>query len=287
MLRNLFLLSALFLAAAVARTVAAGEAQVSLPALPDGFERGGTAAVAEVVDGDTLRLDDGRALRLIGIQAPKLPLERPDFEPWPLADAARTHLQELTAGARVTLYFGEARRDRYGRLLAHLVRDDGLWLQAAMLEAGLARVYTFADNRLGVEALYAAEDTARAKGAGIWADAFYRVRCAADLDGEGGAAPPEGFQIIQGRVVDAADVRGTIYLNFGPNYRSDFTIRIQPRQRRAFAGQPWFEAGPDSLDGAIVEVRGWLFTENGPMIDLDHPEPLRFLGEHDTAPACR
>ena len=46
----------------------------------DGLEAGTTAVVVEVIDGYTLLLDDGTEVRLVGIQAPKLPLGRPDFE---------------------------------------------------------------------------------------------------------------------------------------------------------------------------------------------------------------
>ncbi|MHA1571451.1 MAG: thermonuclease family protein, partial [Alphaproteobacteria bacterium] len=54
--------------------------------LPPTLSDGGTATVTAIVDGDTIVLDDDRQVRLVGIQAPKLPLGRPDFQPWPLAD---------------------------------------------------------------------------------------------------------------------------------------------------------------------------------------------------------
>ena len=46
------------------------------------------ARAVEIVDGDTLILADGREVRLVGIQAPKLPLGRKNFRTWPLADEA-------------------------------------------------------------------------------------------------------------------------------------------------------------------------------------------------------
>ncbi len=58
-----------------------------------GLEAGESAGVARVVDGDTVVLDHaiGTAteVRLVGIQAPKLPLGRPDFPTWPLAWEAK------------------------------------------------------------------------------------------------------------------------------------------------------------------------------------------------------
>ena len=68
--------------------------------LPLPLADGGVATVAGVIDGDTVRLDDGRQVRLVGIQAPKLPLGRPEFEPWPLADAAKAALAGLIDGRK-------------------------------------------------------------------------------------------------------------------------------------------------------------------------------------------
>ena len=91
-------------------------------------ERAETAVVRGVVDGDTVILDDRSQVRLVGLQAPKLPLGRPNFPKWPLADEAREALLALALGRRVTLAFGGRRIDRYGRHLAHLYRSDGLWI---------------------------------------------------------------------------------------------------------------------------------------------------------------
>ena len=81
--------------------------------------------VAAAIDGDSLTLADGRTVRLVGIQAPKLPKGRPNFAEWPLARAAQGALEELVAGRPVALAFGGARQDRYGRVLAHLARKIG------------------------------------------------------------------------------------------------------------------------------------------------------------------
>src|SRR5690606_34813848 len=137
-------------------------------------------------DGDTVILDDGRVVRLIGTQAPKLPLDRPDFVTWPLAPEARAALVELALNQRVRLGFGGERIDRYGRTLAHLFIDtpEGeVWAQQVMVAQGLARVYSFPDNRACLELLLAAEGRARLGGLGIWGDPYYSVR-AADAPGD-------------------------------------------------------------------------------------------------------
>ena len=125
----------------LAATQSSGNAE-----LPSGLEPWRQATVVEVVDGDTVVLDDGQELRLVGIQAPKQPLGRPGFQAWPMADEAQRTLAELALGRRITLAAAGARQDRHSRILAHAERDDGLWLQGALLLRGMARVYTFPDN---------------------------------------------------------------------------------------------------------------------------------------------
>ena len=90
------------------------------PAAAAALETGGQATMSEVIDGDTLVLENGATVRLVGIQAPKLPLGRKGFEAQPLAEEARVLLENLTRGRTLTLSFGGARRDRHGRLHAHL-----------------------------------------------------------------------------------------------------------------------------------------------------------------------
>lgn len=242
-----------------------------LQGLGAGLKAAGKSVVAEVIDGDTVVLADGREVRLVGIQAPKLPLGRKDFEPWPLAEEARQALADLVQGREVTLAHGGTRSDRYGRLLAHLERGDGLWVQCEMLRHGLARVYTFHDNRAAAAELLACERAGRAARRGIWAHPFYAVRRpeeTADLIGS--------FQIVEGRVRQAAEVRGKVYLNYGADYRTDFTVSVAPRDRRLFD-----RAGVDLLDleGRPIRVRGWLSRRNGPMIEATHPEQIELLGE--------
>lgn len=231
---------------------------------------GPEARVETVVDGDTVVLDDGAQVRLVGIQAPKLPLGRTGFRAWPLAEEAKDALESLVLGRRVRLMFGGARRDRHGRWLAHLYRaGDGLWVQGAMLERGWARVYGFADNRAMIGAMLERERTARAAGAGIWALDNYRPI------GPGEAARRIGrFELVEGRVRAAATVGGRTYLNYGDDWREDFTVVIGREARQLFD-----EAGlePESLAGRRIRVRGWLRSYNGPMIEATHPEQIEVL----------
>jgi micrococcal nuclease len=256
-----------FLALVLIAPLSAGAAEQS--ALAAGEKR----QVEKVIDGDTLVLDqpvDGaREVRLVGLQAPKLPLGRPNFPTWPLAEDAKRALEGLTLHRQVTLSYGGERMDRNRRRLAHLHLDDGTWVQGAMLKAGMARVDTFADNRALAAEMLALEAEARAARGGIWADPFYAIRSVNNL-----ARDIDSFQVVGGKVLDAAKVKTRVYLNFGTDWRSDFTASIDARALRLFA-----RSGPDplALEGKTVRVRGWLRPVNGPLIDVTHPEQVEVL----------
>ena len=257
--------------AGVAMATGAGVTGARAADLPDGLVADGNARVVEIIDGDTVVLDDGSEVRLVGLQAPKLALGRPDFEDWPLADEAKAALEELVLDRDVTLAYGGRRLDRHGRRLAHLFLTDGTWVQAAVLSDGMARVYSFYDNRAAVEALLDLEMAARAATRGIWAEPWYAVRTIDGLESE-----IDSFQLVEGRVLDVARVKDRAYLNFGTDWKTDFTLVLDEDALRLFD-----EAGiaPDSFEGRRIRVRGWLESFNGPMIEITHPEQIEVIEE--------
>ncbi|MEM1286105.1 MAG: thermonuclease family protein [Pseudomonadota bacterium] len=238
------------------------------------LEAGPDVVIDAVVDGDTVELERGPDVRLVGIQAPKLPLGRDHVDEWPLARLAKRTLESIIedSGKRARLYFGGRRGDRHDRHLAHVVLEDGTWLQGAMVLAGLARVYTFADNRSLITDLLLREDVARSTEQNIWSHPFYAVRTASDtrqlLD------RLNHFDLIEGLVLDAQARRERWYLNFGETWREDFTVTIDREHDPVFD-----DIGFDlsALRGAHVRVRGWLMEDGGPMIRVDHPEAIEVL----------
>lgn len=231
--------------------------------------------VVEVIDGDTVVLDSGREVRLVGIQAPKLPLGRKGFKAWPLAEAAKAALEDIALGQDVRLRPGQRKEDRHGRLLAHMDLPDGTWVQGEMLARGLARVYSFVDNRALVAEMLARERAARAAARGIWTLEAYQPRDAVAL-----AADSEGFldrfEVVEGQVINAAEVRGRGYLNFGEDWHSDFTASLAPEVMRRFAAAGI--AISDYQDRRL-RLRGWIKSYNGPEIEITHPEQIELLGE--------
>jgi endonuclease YncB( thermonuclease family) len=253
--------------------------------------------VSEVIDGDTLRLADGREIRLVCIQAPKIRLGDRGQD-WPFGQEARRYLGALCKDKEVFLHFAGTPRDRYDRLLAQVFCrrvspgrgrpvgggeqgglmmkssqpfGDGIWVQGLMVSAGLARVYSFADNRAYAADLLKIEEKARTHHARLWGHPAYAVRRATDLAGLGRLIGR--FELVQGAVFAAKQVKGRFYLNFGPDYRKDFTVTIEERNRKLFT----MESDPAKLTGKELRVRGWLSWRNGPSIEATHPEQLEIL----------
>jgi len=230
-----------------------------------GLEIGPARTVARVIDGETVTLDDGSQLRLIGALAPRAIDAGADPGMWPLEAAAQEELRALVLGKSIELAFGGERADRYGRLQAQAFSIEGnerRWVQGHLLQQGLARAVVQAGNRACAGELLQAERVAREARRGLWADAAYQIRSA--------DSPlvlsryRSTFQVVEGRVAAVAQVRGTIYLNFGANWRQAFAVSL----RRGDRGLLGAHAGdPKTLQGRLARVRGWIEQRHGPTID--------------------
>ncbi len=105
-------------------------------------DREGT--VAWVYDGDTIRLSDGQKIRYIGVNAPEIAHDGRAAEPF--GQEAFSFNKSLTLGKRVRMEYDKERVDQYGRLLAYVFLSDGTFVNAVLVEHGLATVYTTPPN---------------------------------------------------------------------------------------------------------------------------------------------
>lgn len=267
------------LRAAVFAVVLAGCLAPSAAQATCDLKDAGNATIVEILNTESLLLEDGRAIRLVGALAPQT--ETRWARAMGLEEKVVDALQAQVLGREVQLRIGERERDRYGRLLTHVYVESGgneIWVQEVMISAGMAIAYSFADNRSCVRRLQQAEAKAREAGAGFWEQGVFRVRDATDLESMN--ALGYSFQIVEGRVRDVADRSGRVYLNFGEDWRTDFTATIAPSDRDSFEGS---QIALTDLEGRKVRVRGWLKQRNGPMIDVSHPEQIELPGPRERA----
>ena len=122
--------------------------------------------VAAVLDGDSLRLEGGAEVRVLGIDAPELGKGKhpPEF----LAREAQEALAGLTQGNKVRLEYDRQRYDRFGRLLAHVFTSDGTHVNVELVRRGLARVYLHPPNFRFKEELLRAQKEALEAQRGLW-----------------------------------------------------------------------------------------------------------------------
>lgn len=129
---------------------------------------GRMAVVAVVVDGDTIEVDDGERVRLIGIDTPETKDPRRPVGCFGAEASARTAAL-LPPGTAVRLVADVEPTDRYGRTLAYVVRaEDDLFVNRALVAEGYALVATYPPNVAHVEELVAAQAEARTAGRGLW-----------------------------------------------------------------------------------------------------------------------
>jgi len=130
--------------------------------------QGDWRTVRRVVDGDTLVLENGERVRLIGVDTPETvhpqkPVER-------FGKQASAFTRRLLEGQRVRLKFDQQRRDRYGRTLAYVYLPDGQLVNEEIIRQGYGHAFTkcpFAQDMM--DHFRAAERQAREAGRGLWA----------------------------------------------------------------------------------------------------------------------
>jgi endonuclease YncB( thermonuclease family) len=241
---------------------------------------GSSHTVVRVADAETIVVDDGSEVRLIGALAPRAPsLGTTD---WPPESQARAALERLLQGRNVELKFGARRGDRYGRLLAHVFVSDGsdkVWAQGYLLAQGFARAYALAGNAACLTEMLEKEREAREGVRGIWGVAAYRVLEATEI-GEL-LRRRNSFEIVEGVVRDVAVTGGRAYVNFGSDWRRDFTAVVPPRFLR---GSPETVIRLKALIGKRVRVRGWIERRNGPSVELAALGEIEEIGAGGSGP---
>ncbi|QQM01986.1 thermonuclease family protein [Rhodopseudomonas palustris] len=207
----------------------------------------GEGVVASVIDPRTLRLADGREVRLTGIE-----LAREQH------DAEVAALSSLALGRRVSLHGADDGPDRYGRQWAFVGAEPGAELvQRRLLADGGALVGIDAMPAECRQELLAAEAGARAAAVGIWMarDVIKNAANSGDMVTRIGR-----FTVIEGRITSVREVGSTVYLNFGGRWTRGFAVTIS----RRIVGL--FEAAglaPKSLTGQRIRVRGWVEKRAG------------------------
>ncbi|MEK6946979.1 MAG: thermonuclease family protein [Nanoarchaeota archaeon] len=120
--------------------------------------------VSEIIDGDTIKLQGGEKIRLIGINTPEV---KQYYYP-----EAKNKLKELVEGKIIKLEEDISNVDRYGRLLRYIYVDD-LFVNLEMIRLGYAEAYKYPPDVKYSDLFEEAETEAKSEGLGIWKTSDY------------------------------------------------------------------------------------------------------------------
>jgi endonuclease YncB( thermonuclease family) len=246
---------------ACAAAVVLGAIAVTSPALaaPCSFEAQGEGRVNAIIDTRTFRMDDGREVRLAGIET--------------LTDGAA--LSALVAGRDVTLRGETDAPDRYGRQPAFVFVDQATAsVQHQLLTQGSALVSGSIADKACAADLAAAEAGARRARRGIWADsaAIKNAESPGDILARIGQ-----FTVVEGKVLSVRQAGATTYINFGRRWTRDFAVTISRRVLPAFEAAG---ISPKSLENKRIRVRGWIEARGGPRIEALRTGQIEMAGEN-------
>jgi micrococcal nuclease len=245
------------------------------------LEPGPSHVVVRVEAANTLKLDDGTEVVLVGTWPPTL-IDAETASAWRPAVSAKIALASLVEGRSVDLAFSGRRTDRYGRRLAHVFVAEGdgrVWVQGRMIEDGWVRAMTLPGNAACLDDLIASEREARANARGLWGEHVFQDHATSDPRALGRLR--DTFQTVSGRVGGVMQVRGEHVLTFTTEGLRGFHVTIPrlPRgsERRVRA------SGWNDLIGKRVRVRGFLERRTGPSITLSDRLDLEVLDDAGTA----
>jgi endonuclease YncB( thermonuclease family) len=235
-------------------------------ASPCAFTEQGEGRVTEIIDGRSFRLDDGREIKLAGIETADTHQD------------ARAALTALIANHEVSLRGDDDAPDRYGRQHAFVtLAGTETLVQRELLAQGEALAAADVADAACAGLLSGTEAEARANHRGLWGSAVIKNAESPDdiLSGIG------RFTVVEGKVLSVRQAGAITYLNFGYNWTRGFAVTIARRM------MPVLEAAGiavKSLENRRIRVRGWVEAQrggnSGPRIDILRVAQIEILNNN-------
>lgn len=192
------------------------------------------------------------------------------------------YLEDLLRGKKIKIYLSKTKIwengdesidvDRYGIPLANLILEGGSWVQGDLVQNGMAMAYNtegFGSDRMKM--LLEMEAAARKEKLGFWSNPLYGIKTPETVKDFA-----DSFQIVEGKISYVSVKETKTFLNFGKDWKTDFTLEIPAGNWRNFyVASKLFDA--EAWRGRQVRVRGWVQEKNGPMIEINNKDQIEFL----------
>ncbi len=234
------------------------------------------ATVKEVLKSDMIMVEGNKRYRLSDILIPV------DYDTLVIK-----HLEDILHEKKVKIYGsktqhyvnieGTADVDRYNIPLVNLILEGGHWVQADLVQRGMAMVYNtegFGSDRMKM--LLEMEAEARKAKAGFWSNSLYGVKTPETVK-----EFTNSFQVVEGRVSYITVKKNTAFVNFDRDWKTDLTLEASRSNWDNFYLDSNL-SDPLNWQGRQVRVRGWVQEKNGPMIEINNKDQIELL---NTEPA--
>ncbi len=219
-----------------------------------------TRSVERVIDGDTIEIDGGERVRYIGVDAPELGE--------PLYEEARDFQEKVLLGSRVRIEVcKEEPQDGYGRTLA-FVHKGSVDVGEQLLRYGYARtLFIGRCGRAVARGYRKVERGAFLVGLGVWSLQDTRQVSHSDAGRYIGC-----LMSVTGEVVNVHAGPKAYHLNFGKDYRTDFTAVIFRKDLSRLVEEGLHPV--TGYEGRFVKATGILKEYNGPEIIVESADQL-------------
>ena len=120
--------------------------------------------VARVIDGDTIVMENGDHVRLIGIDAPEI---EPTNNSECFAEEAKQYLTKLVENQSVTLEKDVSETDKYNRKLRYIYKD-AVFINAELVKLGFAKAFAYEPDVRFKDLLKDYQLQAKQNNLGLW-----------------------------------------------------------------------------------------------------------------------
>lgn len=211
--------------------------------------------VTAVLDGDTVELEDGRRVRLVGINTPEI--AHPPKPEEPLGQWATEELKRHVGDKPLWLQTGKQPKDHYGRTLGYLFTAEGNNIIEELLYSGAGFQVAIPPN-LGYSNCYTVAATqARQQGKGVWGHPYFQPAPADSPALKG------GYARVVGRVEKVSLTKNVIWVDL----QGQVSLKLNRKQASFLAGDTFDQvvAASRKRSGStdlVLEARGWVVDRN-------------------------
>ncbi len=219
--------------------------------------------VKYVYDGDTIILENKTKVRLSAINTPEIESRYQTGEP--VGEQARQWLTKRLKNMKIRLETGPEKRDKYGRLIAHVFTEDGSHINALLVKNGLAFITVHPPNLSYIDTLISAQQEAENAKRGLWGQPYFAPKPYNDIKGK----YHKSWKRITGTVKHIQSTRHNVYLKFS----DQFAVKIARKYLSLFPD-------PEIYSGKKIEARGWIHkSRHGYNLMIRHPVDIVILND--------